>query len=201
MPSPGRLPFLLTAVIAATAGAVTACGQDPAPDAEVAPAAVADARSRVDQIQLALDRWTDASDLAGARAAAEEVSNLITGPGVSLYGDRDGDGVVGGAVAVGLLPGEAGEASLGQRIEVCAGPDLLGGSWRDPGSRWRDLAGRIAQWTPTNNTFPQLASHAQRTVGWAQLTLAAQDLSEAHEFSGHAQLHVDAVAAAVGECA
>ncbi len=181
-----------------TALTVAACGSGA--DSGAAPAVVDAAASRVAQIQHHLDQWADASDLDEAQAAAEAVSNLITGPGVSLYGDANGDGSVGGEVIDGLLPGETGEASLALPLRGCAGADLLGGSWVDPGSRWGELEGMIAAWSPVNNPFPQLASHAQRTVGWAQLTLASSELGVALEFSGHAQLHVDAIAAAVADC-
>ena len=152
------------------------------------------------EVQSALDRWRDAQDVETAHDAAETVSNLVTGPGVDLYGDADGDGTVRGEVDEGLLPGQDGETSLGLPLAGCAGPDLLGGDWDDPAGRWADLTGRIAAWSPTANSLPELASHAQRTVGWAQLTLMSEDLSAAREFSGHAQLHVDAVRAAIAEC-
>lgn len=136
--------------------------------------AVVAARARAADVQAALDRWRDAEDLPSAHHPAEEVSNLITGPAVDLYGDADGDGSVQGAVELGLLPGQAGKGSLSLPLRGCAGPDLLGGSWDEPAARWLDLADKIAAWTPDNNPFPDLESHAQRTIGWAQLTLMSK---------------------------
>ena len=195
----GRLLPHACAVAVAVA-LLTGCATDDA--STKAPAgAVSAAQERAAGIQRALDDWAGASDLTQAQRAAETVSNLVTGPHVAWYGDADGDGAVGGEVSEGLLPGEAGEPGLGLPLEGCAGPDLLGGSWSDPGARWDELATKIAAWTPTNNPFPTLASHAQRTVGWAQLTLRAADLAEALEYSGHAQLHVDALTDAIDDCA
>ena len=86
------------------------------------------------------------------------------------------------------------------RWTSCAGKDLLGESWDDPAARWSDLATKIDTWTSVYNPFPELTSHAQRTIGWAQLTLMSDDLAYIHEYSGHAQLHVDAMRDAIAEC-
>ncbi len=176
-----------------------ACGGAPA--AEPPPTgAVAAALERVEEIQVALDRWRDAPGVAEAHRAAETVSNLTTGPGVERFGDLDDDGSVAGSVATGLLPGQDGETSLGLVLAGCAGPDLLGGSWSDPAARWSELLTRIETWTPRDNRFPELTSHALRTVGWARLTLGSDRLTDAQEYAGHAQLHVDATRAAVEAC-
>lgn len=55
-------------------------------------------------------------------------------------------------------------------------------------------------WTPSNNTMPTLPSHPQRIVGWATFTLASDSLDDAHEYAGHAQLHVDVSRAALEPC-
>ena len=112
------------------------------------------AEQRVTEVQRALDRWRDATDIDAAHRAAETVSNLITGPAVDLYGDADGDGAVQGDVDAGLLPGQDGEASLGLPLSGCAGPDLLGGSWDDPSARWADLETKIADWTRPTTPSP-----------------------------------------------
>ena len=49
----------------------------------------------------------------------------------------------------------------------------------------------IDDWRPDDNTMPSLPSHPMRVVGWASFTLATDDLDDAHEYAGHAQLHVD----------
>ncbi len=156
--------------------------------------------SRLDQVQVALDGWRDATSLEAARRGAEIVRNLVTGPGVREYGDLDADGSLGGATDQGLLPGEDGGPGLATALSDCAGVDLLGGPWTDPTARWDELRGMIAAWTPADNPFPTLPSHPQRVVGWAQLTLDTDSLDEAHEYAGHAQLHVDAARAAVLGC-
>ena len=130
------------------------CGDEDEGGAAPPPQAVAAATARVVLVQESLDAWASAESLEVAQSAAETVSNLITGPGVGLYGDADGDGVVGGESVRGLLPGADGEDSLGLPLQGCAGQDLLGGPWTDPRLRWEDLATRVAAWTPANNPFP-----------------------------------------------
>ena len=78
--------------------------------------------------------------------------------------------------------------------------DVLGGDWAEPSDRWDVLDAAIMEWRPSNNTFPSLPSHPQRIVGWASLTLASNSLDDAHEYSGHAQLHVDVSRAALDGC-
>ena len=53
------------------------------------------------------------------------------------------------------------------------------------------MAIAIEEWSPTNNTMPSLASHPMRIVGWATFTMATDSLDLAHEYAGHARLHVD----------
>ena len=53
----------------------------------------------------------------------------------------------------------------------------------------------IEAWRPDANTMPTLASHPMRVVGWATFTLdtdpdAPDALDLAHEYAGHAALHV-----------
>ena len=64
---------------------------------------------------------------------------------------------------------------------------------------------RIAAWTESNNTFPALASHPQRVVGWASLTLNTSkvdttSLDAAHEYAGHAQIHLTQTRQALASC-
>jgi hypothetical protein len=49
----------------------------------------------------------------------------------------------------------------------------------------------IDAWRPDNNTMPTLPSHPMRVVGWATFALDSDSLDEAHEYAGHAKLHVD----------
>ncbi len=128
--------------------------------------------------------------------------NLVVGPAGYLYGDADGDGTVGGASDVGLLPGVRGERGLAQAapVNACVEADVLGGSWDEPIERWDEAAAVYDEWTRTNNTMPRLASHPQRVVGWAGLALGAESVDEAREYAGHAQLHVDVTRWAVEGC-
>jgi len=164
--------------------------------------ALGEARQRTTAIGAAVDRWAGASTLAEARSAAEEARNLITGPATLMAGDLDHDGTTKGGVDQGLLPGADGHPGLASPLSGCSAVDrdVLGGSWSDPAARWQTLSTAIGAWSPSNNTFPALPSHAQRIVGWASLTLAATDLGAAHEFAGHAQLHVTAVQGALHAC-
>ena len=126
----------------------------------------------MDALQAAVTSWAQASTLAEAKAAAEAARNLVTGPDVMDYGDLDGNGQTAGATSIGLLPGENGQRGLVTTpTSSCVERDVLGGSWSDPAARWTDVRTRIAAWTESNNTFPALASHPQRVVGWASLTL------------------------------
>ncbi len=156
---------------------------------------------RLDEIDAAIASWGSATDLGAAQAAAETARNLVVGAHGPYYGDGDGDGQVGGTAQEGLLPGLDGTPGLADpALGSCLERDVLGGSWADPAARWSELHVAIAAWTPTNNTFPSLASHPQRIVGWASLTLATDDLATAVEYAGHAHLHIDVAVAAVADC-
>lgn len=180
--------------------AVAACG---VPNIQDAPPSMSPAVSaRLVALDAALTAWASAGTLTQAKASAETVRNLVTGPSVMGYGDLDGDGHTRGANDVGLLPGERGQAGLVTGpVSRCVERDVLGGSWADPGARWADLRTRVQRWSPTNNTFPALSSHPQRIVGWASLALRSASLDDAHEFAGHARLHLTATRAAFEDCA
>jgi len=153
-----------------------------------------DLAARLDAIEVAVASWRDAESLEEARAAAEAAANLVVGPGGPGYGDRDGDGTIGGEAAAGVLPGLDGEPDgLANAIagNECVLADVLGGSWADPRARWGTMLTAIEEWRPDRNTMPSLPSHPMRIVGWATFTLASASLDEAHEYAGHAQLHVD----------
>ncbi len=152
-----------------------------------------DRSDRVEAIQTQLDTWAGTGDLDTAREAAEGVVNLIVGESGPYYGDATGNGVVTGGTGMGLLPGLSGEPGLAESDSgnACVDADVLGGSWDDPAGRWAVLDDAIDEWSPTNNTFPDLPSHPQRIVGWARLTLASSTVDEAREYAGHAQIHVD----------
>jgi len=157
---------------------------------------------RLDQVDAAVAAWSGAATVAEAHAAAEEARNLIVGPAGPMYGDADGDGTVRGDIAVGLLPGVEGEEGLAQAepVNSCVEADVLGGSWEEPGDRWDTALAAYEEWTPASNTMPTLPSHPQRVVGWATFTLATDDLDAAHEYAGHARIHVGVSRAAVEDC-
>jgi len=163
------------------------------------PAAVAD---RLDQIDAAVTTWADAATVSEAHAAAEEARNLIVGPAGPLYGDADQDGTVAGDAEEGLLPGLDGTPGLvgDPALNACVEADVLGGSWQHPDERWDEALTAIAEWAPGNNTFPTLASHPQRVVGWATLALETDDLDEAHEYASHADIHVNVSRRAYTAC-
>ena len=186
--------------IAAAAVVLAACGGSsttdtvdtsappPPPDDSIAYA------ERMTAIDEAVAIWRNAATVAAAQAAAEAAANLIVGPTGPDYGDRDGDGVVSGEAAVGLLPGlEGTPAGLAMPLapNACISADVLGGSWDDPEAEWRAMQAAIDAWRPDNNTMPTLASHPMRVVGWATFTLDSDSLDDAHEYAGHAKLHVD----------
>ncbi len=147
--------------------------------------------TRLAAIDAAVNEWQSAPDVATARTAAEEARNLVVGPAGPFYGDGDGDGMIEGVSAIGLLPGLGGEPGLATPAAgACVVRDLLGGSWADPADRWATLETAIDEWSSLNNTFPTLPSHPQRLVGWATLALASADLPTVHEYGGHAHLHI-----------
>lgn len=149
---------------------------------------------RMAAVDEAVGVWRDASTIEAAHEAAEAAANLIVGPNGPDYGDRSGDGVVSGESAVGLLPGLDG-VPAGVAIPLsanrCVTRDVLGGTWIDPGAEWGAMLTAIDEWRPDNNTMPTLASHPMRVVGWATFTLDSDSLDDAHEYAGHATLHVD----------
>jgi len=149
---------------------------------------------RLDLIDDAISVWGSATTLEEARAAAETAANLVVGPGGPGYGDRNGDGEVGGEVSAGLLPGLDGSPpGLATPLAAngCVARDVLGGSWEDPAAEWKRMLTAIDQWRPDNNTMPTLPSHPMRIVGWATFTQATDSLELAQEYAGHAKLHVD----------
>ncbi len=66
-------------------------------------------------------------------------------------------------------------------------------------ARLEQIAEAIDEWAPDNNTFPSLPSHPMRIVGWATLAQSAT-FAEAIEYSGHADIHVDATRDALSRC-
>ncbi len=192
----------LAAIVALVLGG---CGSGapatPEVDTGRSPAANAVLDERLDALDDAVSRWEAAADLGTARAAAETARNLVVGSAGPDYGDADGDGTIGGATDIGLLPGLGGEPGAATEADGdCVVRDVLGGDWSDPADRWAILAAAIDAWRPTNNTFPSLPSHPQRVVGWATLALAADDLDTALEYAGHARLHVDISTRAAADC-
>jgi hypothetical protein len=151
-------------------------------------------RERLVAIDDAVTAWRGAGSIEEAHAAAEAAANLVVGSGGPSYGDRDGNGVVDGETEVGVLPALDGSptglanALYGNR---CVVADVLGGTWDDPAGRWNTMLTAIDEWRPDHNTMPSLPSHPMRVVGWATFTLASDSLDEAHEYGGHARLHVN----------
>jgi len=149
---------------------------------------------RLDVINDAIASWGNAATIQEADAAAEVAANLVVGPDDPGYGDRNGDGIIDGAIFVGLLPGLDGTpAGLAAPLAInkCVAADVLGGSWIDPGERWGEMVKAIDDWRSDHNTMPSLASHPMRIVGWATFTQEADSLDLAHEYAGHAKLHID----------
>ena len=149
---------------------------------------------QMESIAEGVATWRSAETTAEAHAAAEMAANLVVGPNGPGFGDRDGDGLVGGQTAFGVLPGLDGTpAGLATQLATndCIVRDVLGGPWTDPGAQWEAMLTAIDNWRPDNNTMPSLASHPMRIVGWATFTLESESLEEAHEYAGHANLHVN----------
>ncbi len=186
--------------------ALAACSGDPAPAATASGAAAGAtptrAEQRLDAMSEAVAEWSAAATIQEAHRAAESARNLVVGPGGPLYGDADGDGTTGGESDTGLLPALDGSPGLADAGEPnpCVEADVLGGPWDDARARWDIMLTAIDEWAPDHNTFPSLPSHPQRVVGWATLTLASDDLDLAHEYAGHARLHVDVSTAAYEGC-
>lgn len=191
-----RVPALIVAITLLT----VACGDVTAPSSTstVPPqdsGSLVAVEERLDELDRHVAAWRSAETLEAAQAAAEAAANLVTGPGGPGFGDRDGDGATQGSSDAGLLPGLDGSPGLAlaaQRDQTtsCLERDLLGGSWDDAAARWAELDAAVAEWRPDNNTYPFLASHPQRVVGWARLTLATDSLGRTREYAGHAGLHV-----------
>lgn len=159
-----------------------------------ADAGVAAYAERMALVDEAVAAWRVAPTVAAAQEAAETAANLVVGPNGPGYGDRDGDGVVSGATDAGVLPGLDGTPAglaIPLAANACITADVLGGSWDDPDARWAEMLDAIDAWRPSNNTMPTLASHPMRVVGWSTFTLETGSLDEAHEYAGHAKLHVD----------
>lgn len=153
---------------------------------------------RIEVVSAHVDDWAEATTIEVAWAAAEAAANHVVGPSGPEYGDRDEDGEVRGPSDAGILPGLEGvpRGFAAEAVDVGAAPDcvsvdVLGGDWSDAKRRWQEMATAIEDWSPSDNTMPRLASHPQRIVGWATLTLRTDDLDLAHEFGGHARLHVE----------
>jgi hypothetical protein len=149
---------------------------------------------RMNAVDEAVAVWRSAPSVAVAQDAAEAAANLVVGPNGPGYGDRNDDGVVAGEAAAGVLPGLDGTPeglAIPLATNGCVRRDVLGGPWADPGAEWGAMLVAIDDWSPDNNTMPTLASHPMRVVGWATFTLESDSLDEAHEYAGHAKLHVD----------
>ncbi len=196
---PGIAALILVAGCASTATTTEAGQPSPAPTRGIDSSAGSDAATaafaeRMDSIDRAVAAWRSAESLEAAQAAAEEAANLVVGPNGPGYGDRNGDGVVGGDETTGLLPGLDGTPSgLANPLAAneCIARDVLGSAWTEPGTDWGAMLSAIAKWRRDNNTMPTLASHPMRIVGWATFTLGSDSLDEAREYGGHAKLHVD----------
>jgi hypothetical protein len=172
---------------------LAACGDDSS-IGEAEDVAAFTLRERLVTIDDAVVVWERADSLAEAQAAAEAAANLVVGPNGPDYGDRDGNGNIDGDNEFGVLAGLDGSPvglADGLADNECVMADVLGGAWDDPAGRWDTMLAVIDAWTPANNTMPTLPSHPMRIVGWASLTLATDSLDEAHEYAGHAQLHVN----------
>jgi hypothetical protein len=149
---------------------------------------------RIDSLDEAVSNWLEAQSLRDAHAAAETALNLVVGPNGPGYGDPDDDSVENGATAEGLLPGLDGTPvglAMALSENECVVRDVLGGSWVDPRARWAEMLDAIYDWRPNSNTMPTLASHPMRVVGWATFALDSDSLDDAHEYAGHANLHVN----------
>ncbi|TDW31168.1 hypothetical protein EDD25_2966 [Cryobacterium psychrophilum] len=176
---------------------LVACGQAPGDGTAPVPTDAADVASlenRLETIDAAVAQWRTASSLKAAHTAAEGAANLVVGRNGPGYGDRNGDGVIGGETVAGVLPGRDGTpAGLDTALASnrCVVNDVLGGARTDPAREWGQMLSTIDLWRPANNTMPSLGSHPMRIVGWATFTLESDSLDDVHEYAGHAKLHVD----------
>ncbi|MGB0113756.1 MAG: hypothetical protein WBP59_11095 [Ilumatobacteraceae bacterium] len=201
------LAILATGMLLASCGASDAEPDDQAnegaatPTSDVGATGSADAfEARLAALDVAVATWRDADTIDDAHVAAETAANLVVGPNGPGYGDRNGDGTIDGMVLDGVLPGLDGTPeglALPLAGNECVERDVLGGSWDDPAQRWTTMEETIDAWTRSSNTMPSLPSHPMRVVGWSTFTLATDSLDEAHEYAGHAKLHVDVSLAAL----
>jgi hypothetical protein len=187
------------AIILASCGGTSTTSEtgrtEPPPAAED----VSSFSERMIAVDEAVAAWRSAASVEAAQAAAEAAANLVVGPNGPGYGDRNGDGVVSGESTVGVLPGLDGTPGLASALAAngCVTRDVLGGSWTDPAAEWGAMLTAIDDWRADNNTMPTLASHPMCIVGWATFTLGSEALDEAHEYGGHAKLHVDVALSAL----
>ena len=181
-------------------GALAACessGSDTTGSGTVSPDSTAFA-AKLSELDAAVDVWRSAETIDAARVAAETAANLVVGSNGPAYGDRNGDGSVSGETSAGILPGLDGTppgAASPLADTSCITRDVLGGSWDDPAARWDQMNAAITDWRPDANTMPTLTSHPMRVVGWSTFTLDIdptdpEALDLAHEYAGHAALHV-----------
>ena len=192
-----RLRSPLAALLLATLVSCGTSGDDVADPVTRSPAEAALA-GQLDELGAAVDAWRTADSITAASVAAETAANLVVGPNGPGYGDRNGDGAISGETVAGILPGLDGTpdgVATPLATTACVERDVLGGSWDDPAGRWDEMEQAIDAWRPDSNTMPTLASHPMRVVGWATFTLdtdpAAPDALElAHEYAGHAALHI-----------
>ena len=167
---------------------------------DAAPAPSIAYREQLRLIEQAVLAWDAAATIEEAHAAAEAAANLIVGPAGPNYGDRDANGTISGETNSGILPGlDRSPTGLANPLVAneCIVRDVLGGDWEDPAARWTTMLTAIDEWRPDHNTMPTLPSHPMRVVGWATFTLVSDSLEEAHEYAGHAQLHVNISLAAL----
>ena len=182
------------AAILVTTLVLAACGSESSPDEDLQEKSEIAFREQMTTIDDAVTTWRNAESIEDAHAAAESAANLIVGPNGPGYGDRNGDGTIDGDNAVGVLSGLDGTPiGIAQKLvpDECIDNDVLGGSWSDPPAEWDKMIVAIDEWRPDHNTMPTLDSHPMRVVGWATFTLGTGSLEDAHEYAGHAKLHVD----------
>lgn len=193
-----HVPLVAAALLLTLAACTTSAAPTPeaTPTPEPTPPstdATTTLRARLDLLDSRVSDWRQATTIEAAHVAAEAAANLVVGPNGPGYGDRDTNGTVEGVSEVGILPGLATPLAANE----CIVADVLGGTWQDPAARWTTMLTAIDQWRPARNTMPTLPSHPMRVVGWATFTLASDSLQAAHEYAGHAQLHVNISRAAL----
>lgn len=145
------------------------------------------ALSRLDRVEAAVSTWDGAATVDEAHAAAADAIDLVMGGGTTP------DGLLPSNTSDGLVLGAGTPSS-------CVERDVLGGPWDDVAARWAVLDTAVEAWAPGNNTFPAFPSHLQRLVGWARLTVASDSLDDAHEYAGHAAIHLTVARTAMESC-